>query len=76
MDNEYVDLEEAAGDTAEMQITTVSAGETESILVVLTSIFLFIAISMLALKLYWNYDLWKDPGDLKNKENAIKTSVK
>jgi preprotein translocase subunit SecG len=84
MDNEdeVVDLEQSeepenqgehfGGATAEMQITTVSGGETESILVVLTSIFMCIAIGMLLLKLHLTYDFFKEKADLE-KEQKIST---
>jgi hypothetical protein len=77
MDEEFVDLDEVGvGDTAEMQITTVSGTETESTLVILTSIFLMVAIALIAIKLYTSYGFFKDPSALKSEENEIQQLYK
>lgn len=73
MEDEMMDLEEASGDTAEMQIATVAGGETESILVVLTSLFLLIAVSLISLKLYNQFGLFKDSATVKSEEKKLQS---
>lgn len=77
MDGDVVNIEETGGgDTAEMQIASVSGGETESILAVLTSIFLIVATIIVALKLYLSYGFLKDPVILKDEESKIEKRIK
>lgn len=71
MEEEFAELEEAGGDTAEMQVAAVGGGETESILVVLTSIFLLIAIALIMIKLYSSYGFFKSEDDLRQEEVRI-----
>lgn len=71
MEEDGVPVENEAGDTAEMQITAVSSGEIESILTVLTSIFLILATGIIALKLHITYGFFKDPNTLKKEEAKL-----
>lgn len=71
-EDEFGGMEDmGSGDTAEMQITTMSGTETESTLVILTSVFLIVAIGLLAIKLHVSYGFFKDPASLKTEESEI-----
>jgi hypothetical protein len=58
MEEEIKDLQEQ-GETAELPITTSSGGEMESILVLLTSVFLILAVLLIGTQLYTIYGLGK-----------------
>jgi hypothetical protein len=59
MDEEMKEVDEQ-GDTAAVPITTASGGEMESVLIVLTSIFLVLAVLLVMAQLYSVYGLGKD----------------
>jgi hypothetical protein len=74
-DHEFDELEDQ-DHTAEMPMTAVSGAETESILVVLTSVFLLLATAMVLFLLHSVYGLGKDKGTLDKEIRAIESTAK
>lgn len=53
--------------------TPVAIDHLATVLIILTSIFLFLSILMTSFQLYSVYDIWKSPQDIQKREQAARS---
>ena len=72
LESQELPSEQDEGETAVLpSVTTVSMYETETILVILTTVFLIFAILLTSIKRYTSYGIGKSPVELKKKKKAM-----